>query len=134
MMSEDLDINKLVKVFVKMRDRKAALAAAFKEEDEKIQSQMDRVRHALLDYCKTTGAESVRTEAGTFYRTIRSKYWTNDWEQMGAFIIEHRCPDLLEKRIHQGNMQNFLQENPDVRPAGLNIDSEYTITVKKGKS
>jgi len=28
----------------------------------------------------------------------------------------------------------FLEENPTLRPVGLNIDSEYTITVKKGKS
>lgn len=133
-MSDDIDINKLVKVFIKMRDRKAALAAAYKEEDDKIQSQMDTVRHALLGYCKDNNVESVRTESGMFYRTVRSKYWTSDWEQMGNFILEHKCPDLLEKRIHQGNMMSFLQENPTLRPVGLNIDSEYTITVKKGKS
>lgn len=133
-MSDDIDINKLVKVFIKMRDHKAALAAAYKEEDDKIQSQMDTVRHALLGYCKDKGVESVRTESGMFYRTVRTKYWTSDWEQMGSFILEHKCPDLLEKRIHQGNMMAFLQENPTLRPVGLNIDSEYTITVKKGKS
>jgi hypothetical protein len=133
-MSDDIDINKLVKIFIKMRDRKAALAAAYKEEDDKLQSQMDTVKHALLGYCKDNGVESVRTEAGMFYRTVRSKYWTSDWDQMGKFILEHACPDLLEKRIHQGNMAAFLEENPTLRPAGLNIDSEYTITVKKGKS
>jgi ATP-dependent Lon protease len=122
-----------VKVFVKMRDKKAELAAEFKAADDALQFQMDAVKRALLDYCKENGVESARTEAGMFYRTVRSKYWTNDWERMGAFIVEHKCPDLLEKRIHQGNMQTFLQDNPDLRPAGLSVDSEYTITVKKGK-
>lgn len=133
-MSDNIDINKLVKIFIKMRDRKAALAAAYKEEDDKLQSQMDTVKHALLGYCKDNGVESARTESGMFYRTVRSKYWTSDWEQMGKFILEHECPDLLEKRIHQGNMAAFLEGNPTLRPVGLNIDSEYTITVKKGKS
>jgi len=133
-MTETIDINRLVKAFVKMRDKKAELAAAFKAEDDAISAQMDAVKRALLDYCKENGVESARTESGMFYRTVRSKFWTNDWEQMGAFIIEHKCPELLEKRIHQGNMQTFLQENPDLRPAGLSVDSEYTITVKKGKS
>ena len=132
-MAEGIDVNKLVRVFVKMRDRKAEIAAEFKAADDAIQVQMDAVKRALLDYCKENGVESARTEAGMFYRTVRSKYWTNDWGQMGAFIVEHKCPDLLEKRIHQGNMQTFLQENPDLRPAGLSVDSEYTITVKKGK-
>lgn len=133
-MTDGIDINKLVKVFVKMRDKKAELAAEFKAADDAIQVQMDTVKRALLDYCKENGVESARTEAGMFYRTVRSRYWTIDWEQMGAFIVEHKCPDLLEKRIHQGNMQAFLQDNPDLRPAGLSVDSEYTITVKKGKS
>ena len=133
-MTETIDINRLVKAFVKMRDKKAELAAAFKAENDAISAQMDAVKRALLDYCKENGVESARTESGMFYRTVRSKFWTNDWEQMGAFIIEHKCPELLEKRIHQGNMQTFLQENPDLRPAGLSVDSEYTITVKKGKS
>jgi len=133
-MMDGIDVNKLVKVFVKMRDKKAELTAEFKAADDALQFQMDTVKRALLDYCKDNGVESVRTDAGMFYRTVRSKYWTNDWERMGAFIVDNKCPDLLEKRIHQGNMQAFLQDNPDLRPEGLSIDSEYTITVKKGKS
>ena len=133
-MTDDVDINRLVKIFVKMRDRKSALAAEFKAEDDRVQSQMDAVKHALLEYCKSAGVESQRTEAGMFYRTVRSKYWTSDWAEMGAFVLEHKCTDLFEKRLHQGNMQSFLQENPTLRPPGLNISSEYTITIKKGKS
>jgi hypothetical protein len=41
---------------------------------------------------------------------------------------------LLEKRLHQTNMKQFLEENPDLKPAGLNIDSEYTIVVRRGKN
>jgi hypothetical protein len=33
--------------------------------------------------------------------------------------------ELLEKRIHQTNIKEFLEGNPDVHPPGLNIDSEY---------
>ena len=84
-MTDGVDINKMVKVFVKMRDKKAELAAEFKAADDAIQVQMDAVKRALLDYCKENGVESARTEAGMFYRTVRSKYWTNDWGQMGAF-------------------------------------------------
>jgi len=39
----------------------------------------------------------------------------------------------MEKRIHQGNMRLFLEENPDLLPPGLNVDSEYTVTVRRKK-
>jgi len=40
---------------------------------------------------------------------------------------------LLERRIHQGNMKEWLQENPDKVPIGLNVDSRYDITVRRAK-
>jgi len=49
-------------------------------------------------------------------------------------MLENQAPELLEKRIHQSNMKQFLEENPDLLPAGLNVDSEYTITVRRSKS
>jgi hypothetical protein len=50
---------------------------------------------------------------------------------MGKFIVENGAPELLEKRLHQGNMKQFLEEHPELLPPGLNVDSEYTVTVRK---
>lgn len=130
-MSQELGIEKLVRVYLKMRTKRDELSAKFKEEDDKIKEQMDKVKAALLDHCKATGAESVRTSEGMFYRSVRTNYWTSDWESLGKFVVQHQVPELLEKRIHQGNMKQFLQEHPDLLPPGLNVDSEYTVTVRK---
>jgi hypothetical protein len=48
-------------------------------------------------------------------------------------VHEYKAFELLERRIHQGNIKSFLEENPDEHPAGLNIDRSYTITVRKSK-
>jgi len=37
----------------------------------------------------------------------------------------------MEKRIAQTNMSTFLEENPDLHPPGLNIDSRYTVVVRR---
>lgn len=124
-------VEKLVKVFLKMKQKRAEITAAFTEQDEKIKAQMDKVKSALLEYCKNQNLESVRTTEGLFYRTVRTNYWTSDWESMGKFVVENNAPELLEKRLHQSNMKQFLEENPDLLPPGLNVDSEYTITVRR---
>ena len=124
-------VEKLVKVFLKMKQKRAEITAAFTEQDEKIKAQMDKVKSALLEYCKDQNLESVRTTEGLFYRTVRTNYWTSDWESMGKFVVENNAPELLEKRLHQSNMKQFLEENPDLLPPGLNVDSEYTITVRR---
>ena len=124
-------VEKLVKVYLKMNSKLSELKAAFEAEEKTLKEQMVKVKSALLEYCKEQNVESVRTTEGLFYRGVTTRYWTNDWESMGKFVVENNVPELLEKRLHQGNMQQFLEEHPDLLPPGLNVDSEYTITVRK---
>jgi hypothetical protein len=127
----DIPVEKLVKVYLKMNGKLSEIKAAYEAEEKALKEQMVKVKSALLAYCKEQNVESVRTGEGLFYRGVTTRYWTNNWEEMGKFIVEHGAPELLEKRLHQGNMKQFLEEHPEVLPPGLNVDSEYTITVRK---
>ena len=127
------DLDRLVSVYVKIRDKKAELATEFTAREKELNAKLDTLKAALLEHCKATGTESVKTASGTFWRTQRKRFWTSDWAAMNRFIVENEAVDLLEKRIHQGNMKEFLEENPDVLPPGLNADSEYSITVRRKK-
>jgi hypothetical protein len=127
------DLDRLVSVYIKIRDKKNELAAAFAEQEKELEGKLDTVKQALLEHCKATGTESVKTASGTFWRTQKKRFWTSDWDAMNRFIVENEAVDLLEKRIHQGNMKQFLEENPEVLPPGLNADSEYSITVRRKK-
>jgi len=122
---------KLTRVYLKIRAKKAELAAAYKEQDAELTQQLDKVKSALLGYCKEQGVDSVKTSSGMFYRSVRSRYWTSDWESMHKFVMENNVPELLEKRLSQTAVKQYLEENPDSLPAGLNVDSEYIISVRK---
>ena len=126
-----VSVEKLVKVYMKMRAKHSEMTAEFQEKEAELKRQMDRIKAALLDHCKTHNIESVRTSEGVFYRTVRTNYWTNNWEAMNQFILEHQVPELLEKRLHQGNMKQFLADHPELVPPGLNVDSQYTVTVRR---
>lgn len=125
------DANKLVSVYIKMRDAKAALVKAHDEQLEKLDEQMDLIENELLELCKANGQDGGKTEAGAFTRTVRTRYWTNDWGSMTAFIKAHDAMELFEQRIHQTNMKAFLKEHPNLVPDGLNADSRYAITVRR---
>lgn len=129
--AEALGLDKLVSVYIKLRDQKTQIRRELEEKEAELDGKMNVVKEALLEHCKATGAESVRTAEGTFYRSIKSKYWTSDWDAMNKFILENNAVDLLEKRLHQTNMRTFLEENPEKLPPGLNVESEYTITIRR---
>lgn len=121
----------LVSTYIKIRDE---IQETKKKADQKIaelEEYLSVVANGLLDICKAQGANSISTDKGTVMRTVKSKYWTSDWQSIYSFIKEHNAFELLEKRLHQSNMKSFLEENPDTHPPGLNVEREYAVTVRR---
>lgn len=128
-MSETMTADKLVKAYIKIRTAKQTYEAEAKAAINEFNEKLEAIEQQLLEICKATGQDGGKTASGTFSRTVTNRYWTNDWDSMYQFISEHNAPELLEKRIHQGNFKQFLDDNPDVMPAGVNVESKYSIRV-----
>ena len=130
-MDEDVSASKLSTIYLKIRDARSALKAQYEEDDKQLEAQMDVIEAKLLDICRTTDADSIKTQAGTVMRRVATRYWTNDWDSMYEFVKENDAYGLFEKRISQTNMKQFLEENPDKFPKGMLLDSAYKITVRR---
>ena len=126
-----MNAEQLVTVYIKMRDALVKLQREFDEKESAIKAQQDIVTQALLEMCKEMGAEGLRTPAGSVFKTIKTRYWTSDWGSMKQFIKDNNALDLMEQRVHQTTMKNFLEENPTLMPPGMNVDSRYSITVRR---
>ncbi len=130
--SPQISVDRLVRAFLKMRIAKEKLVKEHEEEVAKLEEGLKTIKLALLGYCKDNNIDSAKIAGvGMFYRGVKKRYWTNDWEAMGRFVLEHEVPELFEKRLHQGNMESFLEQHPELLPPGLNVDSEFTITVRR---
>lgn len=129
----ELSAEKLAEVYIKIRDRRAQIKEKFEEEDADLRGQLDLLAGKMLDICEAQGADSLRTKVGTIIRKIDTRYWTSDWESFYDFVHDNDAFPLLEKRIHQTNMKQFLEENPDICPMGLQSDSKYSIVVRRSK-
>jgi enamine deaminase RidA (YjgF/YER057c/UK114 family) len=126
-----MDASQLVNVYIKIRDAKEIKKKQMEAEIADLDQQLAAVEQELLEICKTTGQDGGKTQYGSFTRAVKTRYWTSDWDSMYKFIREHDAPDLLERRIAQGNFAQFIQENPDKMPAGVNIEAKYSITVRR---
>jgi len=129
----EVTADRLVATYVKIRDKRSLLQQEYEKEDNRLKEQLDLVTNKLLDICRETGADGMKTSAGTVSRSVSTRYWTSDWSAMYDFIREHDAVHLLEQRIHQGNLKSFLAENEGVVPKGLNSDSKYTIRVTRAR-
>jgi hypothetical protein len=123
--------DRLVAVYRRIRSAIEEREEAHAQEINILKDKLEMVSERLLKICNEQNLDSLRTSEGTVTRRVKSRYWTTDWDQMYKFIKENDAPFLLEQRIHNGNMKQFLEENPDQHPAGLQIDSKYAIVVRK---
>lgn len=126
--------DKLAKIYIRIRDKMQAEKREWDEKEAAYKAQMEAIEAELLEICKTTGSDSLRTKYGTVIRSVKTRYWTSDWSNFHKFLLENEAPQLLENRIAQSNMKEFLEAHPDKLPPGLNADSEYAVTVRRAKA
>jgi uncharacterized membrane protein YgaE (UPF0421/DUF939 family) len=117
----------LARVYTKIRDKRRDLS----KQDDALKEQLDIVSQQLLDICKEQGASTIRTEYGTVSRRLTKNFWTTDWASFYQFIKEHDLFNLMQQRINSTNMAQFLEENPDLCPPGLNADMTQTVVITK---
>ena len=131
---ENITTDKLAEIYIKIRDKRAELKEKYEADDVELKNQQDMLAERMLDVCREINADSIKTPAGTIIRKVDTRYWTTDWDSMYQFIVENDAYPLLEKRLHQTNLKQFLDENPNLLPAGLQADSKYTVVVRRSKS
>jgi len=124
-------MDKLARIYRKMAAKIQGLTSEYETALAGIKLQQDSVKAALKDHMLALGMTSVRTDEGTVILSTKTRYNTQDWDSFKEFIKEHDAIDLLEKRIAQTNMAQFLEQNPGVVPPGLNSSAEYSISVRK---
>lgn len=119
--------DQLAKVYVKIRDKRRELekqAAELKEQETTLALEM-------LEICKAQGAQTIRTAYGTISRRTNKNYWTSDWDSFFKFVKEHDAFSVMFRRINSESMAQFLEENPDLLPPGLNADVTQTVVITK---
>lgn len=124
-------VEQLAKTYIKIRDAKQETYRAYMAKSAEYQEQLDVISAELLGMCKSLDVTSMRTAEGTIIRKVSTRYATNDWDSLYTFIKEHNAFGLLSQTLHQNNTKQFLEEHPDLLPAGMWADSKYTIVVKR---
>jgi hypothetical protein len=119
----------LAGIYIKMRVQIREL----EDKVKAIKHEQLMVTDKMLELCSDQDVNSLATTNGTISRRLSSSYWTGDWDSFYSFIKDNDAYHLLEKRIHNTNMKEFLADNPDAVPMGLQAKRQYVISVRKPK-
>ena len=125
------DMDDLSQQYLRLRQKRELLKERFTAEDDELEKGMAEIEAQLLDTLNSINSNSLSTSSAVVMRSVRKRYNPSNWDAVYKLIEKHKAFALLEKRIHNGNMKDFLEEHPDEYPAGLNVDSRYAVTVRR---
>lgn len=119
-----------VSKYIALRDKKAELMKAAKEQAAKIDAVLDKIEAALLLTFQQDGVQSVKTAAGTAYQASRTSATVADWDTVLAFIQARELWPMLEKRVSKDVVAQFKEETGEL-PPGVNWREELVLNVRR---
>ena len=126
-----LDVEQCAVIYARMKQAKDNLT----KQLEDIEADMDKLKLLVLEHMQANDLKSLKTAVGASL-SIRAttRYSTADFVHFCSWARER--PDamsLFEKRLHQGNILQWLQDHPDDTPPGLQANHTTTLVIKPAK-
>jgi len=126
-----VDINRITKAHVAIRDKRAELKKEFEASDKALKAKQEKLELVMLAHLRKDNVQSVKTENGTVYLQETMFPSCSDWEIFHAFIKENDAFDALERRVKKGFIQDFMDNHDGELPPGIRVHREHVARVRR---
>lgn len=126
----EVNIDKVVAKYVKLRDEKAAIEAEAKERSAALKEKMIILDAYIREEAEKQGVTSFKTKHGTAYVTTTDFATVADWDAVLNFVKENEAYDLLERRVSKSAVRGYLEETKEV-PAGINYGTKLSVGIRR---
>jgi hypothetical protein len=126
-----MDHSQLVKVYIKIRDKRSEIKKAYEAEDKVLKDKLTLLENTMLASLNASGSESVRTEDGTFYRQEEITPNVADWGAFYDYIKANDAFDALERRAKKTFVVDYMEAHEGETPPGVSIFRQYVARVRR---
>ena len=124
------NIEEIVAQFVKLRDKIKEADDAHKAKTKDAREYLDKLNGKLLERLNEIGGESVKTGAGTVYRTTRRSATIADGETFRQFVITNEAFDIVDWKANANAVDDFIRSE-GTPPPGVNFTTAFTVGVRR---
>ncbi len=124
------NVEKVDSTYINLRNSKAAVEAAAKEEVEIINGKMAKLGSWLLAQANEQNVTSFKTKSGTAFVTTVDYVNVADWDAVLSFIKDNEAFDMLERRVSKTAVRGYIESMGKV-PAGVNYGTKIEVNVRK---
>ena len=128
------DMTQIAAAFLNIRNARSAIKRDYETKDDELKATQAKLEAVMLGHLNTHGMESVRTEAGTFYRQEEVKPSCADWDALNRWIVETNGFDAYERRLKKTFITEYMADNDGAMPPGVSVHREYVVRVRRANS
>jgi len=125
-----MNTQELIDRYIQIRAAKEQLAKKQKADNARINNVLEKIEKLLMNQMEQLGSDSIKTKAGTCYRSIRTSVKVEDRDCFLDFVKSNEAWELLESRAAKSNVEQFLEQHQDI-PPGLSIRRDAVVNIRR---
>lgn len=118
-------MEELIEVYVKTRDAKKRIEERHRRELAEPNEMLEETERLIMTLLNAAGADSMKTTAGTAYKSPWTKANIQDWQKVLDFAVENGRFDLFERRV----AKSVVEEIGNV--PGIEIERGVRVNVRR---
>jgi hypothetical protein len=124
------DLEKRTQQYVMLRDKIKVLTDEFKQILKPYQDALEQLENVMLAALNEQNVQSIKTNAGTFYKTIQASATIADSDQFTRFVIGSEAWDLVDWRANKSAVQALVDAS-GAAPPGVNYSTHIKVNVRR---
>jgi hypothetical protein len=117
--------------YIALRDEAKRQEMQHKENMEaRYSRRMDEIERKMLARLDKGGVKSFKTDLGTAFKKISTRYSVGDADELFAWIEANGQQQMLKKDIRQDPIRDYLEEHQSL-PPGVKVYSEVVVQFRK---
>jgi len=122
--------DRLVRVFIKQRQRIAELNAEYEAAIKVVKDQQNMIRAELLRRLHERKATQTKTQHGTAFIKEEMSVTIADEDAFGSFVLLEGDYSYYQKRPKVERVREYMKEHDGMLPPGLSVFREFDINVR----
>jgi hypothetical protein len=128
--ANNIDVEKRVGQYVKLRDLKAEMKAKHEEELKPVNETMGMIEEELKSALNAVNATNMKTDNGTVSLSIKATASAADINAFWTWIITQGAFDMLDKKPNVTAITEYVKQH-GAAPPGVNYTTYQGIGVRR---
>lgn len=126
-----IDMEKRIGQFVKLRDLKTELEARHKEELKPINEAMEQLKEVLAAGMDALNIDNAKTACGTASFTTKASAGLADKSAFWTYVVTQAAWELLDYKANVTAVKEHIEKNNGQAPPGVNYSAFRDVNIRR---